>query len=209
MNQDPFIDRLTRGLQKTPPRPAFWLQILMMLGISASAGLILIEICGTRPDLRLVFGQGSYPIEFFVLIALAIAGYGWADGSATPGRIRSFAGPLVILGAMFALVLALMLQHPANGFPAAFWSGSHCFFLITISGLLPMLFTLRLLSRAASTRPQLTTALAFFGSFGAAAAAQHIVCPSADPWHLIIWHLGIFPVSALLAWSLGRRILGW
>ncbi len=204
------MDQLAQGLKKsgrswTPQR-----MLVFMLCFSVFFSLIITTVMGMRWDIGEAFERFDYLLEFFLLLGLGLWAYVVAARTAIPGLVRSTQLSLFALLGLLALLSGFFLQHPAHAAGKEWTQGWHCFVLISANALIPIVAALVMLRKqAAPTHPLFTMAFVLLGSLGIAVATQHVICKVDETWHLIGWHLGVFPVALLLARGLGRKILGW
>ncbi len=209
MNEQ-LIDQLAQGLKKsgrswTPRR-----MLAFMLCLSIVFSVIMTSVMGMRWDIGQALERFDYRLEFFLLLGLGLWAYVVAARTAIPGLGRTPQRVFWALPGLMALLSGLFLQHSAHAAGKEWRDGWHCFVLISANALIPIVAALVMLRKqAAPTHPLFTMSFVLLGSLGIAVATQHVICKVDETWHLITWHLGVFPVALLLARVLGRRVLGW
>ena len=190
--------------------PMFVVATAGMLALTAGAFLWVI---GLRPDLAAA-SVGLPTLWKWVLpgvvalVALPLALRLARPEAQTEGTAWLFLLPLAAAAALVAVSLA---QLPAADWPSALlgqtWAA--CLISIPALSLLPLIATLSVLRRGATTAPRLAGALAGLGCGGAAAAVYSLHCIEDSPVFFVTWYgLGIVVVG-LIGAAVGGRMLRW
>lgn len=205
-----LIDDLAQGLEKSRKTWTHKQLLAFMLLFSILCSLITTFVIGLRFDIERAFEGLDFRLELFLLASLALSAYFMAARTAIPGLVRAPRPMFWAILFVIAVLCGLFLRHPAHPEFGEWSGGWHCFALIMANAFFPTLLALWMIRRqAATTRPLLTMAFVLLGSLATAVAVQHLLCKIDDPWHLVIWHLGVLPVALLLARVLGHRVLRW
>ncbi|HYX32872.1 MAG TPA: DUF1109 domain-containing protein [Oligoflexus sp.] len=208
--REELIEDLTRDLQAVRSNRSPWRIPAKILLASAASGAMMLSLIGFRSDIEQLRMDQTYHLELILLAFFTLTAVIMTERAAIPGRMLD--PPRRAFGALlmsFTALLVVVKNYPSTGVQMSFWEGWHCLALIIVSAILPTLIGLRLVKREAPTWPRSTLAFALLGSFGAAVGIQHLICPGNSPLHLIAWHLAALPVSLLIAWLWGRRVLAW
>ncbi len=209
MNEQ-LIEQLAQGLKKSGRTWTPKQMLVFMLFLSVSFSLIMTLVMGTRWNIGHALERVDFRLELIILMGLGFGSYFVAARTAIPGLFRA---PQRVFWALLFLMIPLVglfLQQPAHEAEKNWSSGWTCFVLISANAFVPIVAVLVMLRKqAAPTHPLLTMAFVLLGSLGIAVATQHVICKVDETWHLIAWHLGVFPAGLLLARGLGRKILGW
>lgn len=211
MRTDDLIRTLAADARPVQPLgPAFVLVVAGMLALAAGAFLWVI---GLRADF--MAASLAFPALWkwalpgaVTLMALPLALHLARPEGRTGGMAWLFLVPLTAAAALVAISLSQL--------PAADWfsalrgqTWATCLVAVPALGLLPLLATLWVLRRGATTVPRLTGALAGLGCGGAAAAVYSLHCIEDSPLFFVTWYgFGIVVVGFLGA-AIGGRMLRW
>ncbi len=212
MKNESLIEQLSSNLVPTKALKSRTWALLSILGISILSGIALLGICGHRSNLDSVARESRFYAELLLLFLATVGSFRWATLSSIPGVLQKPHLKLGLLIGIGILMVTLIAQHSGLFPKGDEWqffvkSGSHCSILISTCAFMPMVWGYREMKQGACTWPRLSLALIGVGSFSAAILVQHMICPSDDLWHLLVWHLGMLPIAVIIALALGRKVL--
>ncbi len=211
MRTDDLIRTLAADAHPVQPLgPALLVAVAGMLALTAG---VFLSVGGLRADLAAA--SLAFPTLWkwalpavVTLVAFPLALRLSRPEARVDGEAWLFVVPLAIAAALVALSLT---QLPAAYWPLALQrrTWATCLVAVPALGLLPLLATLSVLRRGATTAPRLAGALAGLGCGGAAAAIYSLYCIEDSPVFFVTWYgFGIL-VLGLLGAAAGGRMLRW
>ncbi len=168
---------------------------------------------GFRDDWPGVLWQPVVLLKQILPVGLALAAFGLVVRLARPG---AGAGPWRALVLIACGIAAGAFAVTAARLPVAAWGAAvfgetivACLFFIVAMGAPVLALSLWVLRRGASTRPNLTGALAGVMSGAVAAGIYAGYCPEDNPMFWAVWYGSAIGVLGLAGLAMGRRILRW
>jgi hypothetical protein len=124
-----------------------------------------------------------------------------------PALSLGFSGLAIMLG--FVLYAAFHAPMHTVGHDLLSLHGHHCSVRMAVISLVPSLFILYRLKRAAPMRPALAGSFAVLAVACLAAACARLFCPVDAPSHLLLWTFGPTLLFSGIGYLIGRICLKW
>jgi hypothetical protein len=200
-------DAILEDLKPVRPLSPLWRRTLLVGAVAVAVLIAVVTGRSLRPDLAtlsMVAGWGATLLELFVgtiLIGLSLR-------ESVPGLAlgRGAIAAAVGLGAVTNLLMVVLSwagSSLSSSYTEPFMAGAVCSRAETIFGIPALVVTLILVARALPLRPHVVGLLAGFGAGLIGDGVNHLLCPSSDLRHVLVWHTGVIVLLALLGWAAG------
>ena len=208
MRTDDLIAGLARQAGPVRPLAPPWVRQAWWLVGAIASPLAAIAILGPRHDLGAVTGQPWFVWTMSLVICLATCAAGAALVLAIPGAagVGALRGVSLASFGLWSATLVTSIGRGGQGF-AAVSDWPVCFSIVSAVSLVPAVWLLVLLRRAAPLHYGWTGSLALAAAAAVGATAIQVICPQNDPAHALLGHFGPVLVAGGLGALAGRRLV--
>jgi len=169
---------------------------------------------GLRPDLVSAFGKPGFLFEGFLALSVALLTAASAFFLSVPGRehrVWTRGGPLLVLSGWIVFLLYSVFSEAGGvaSLSAAFAEPGMCSRIVLASTVIPGVFLLYLLWRAAPLKRAWAGGFSLLAVGALGSFAVQFICPGSHASHIFVWHfLPVLGIGAIGA-SLGQLVLSW
>lgn len=205
-----LVEDLVRDAAPVKPAPHPFRLSLVWLACSAAYIVVSLAISGLRPDLMHKFHQFWFDAELAALLLIFVTTTLSAAALSFPDlhQMRKLALAPAVGFALFVVVM--FLSWRANQPPPPLPVHSfECTISITLSSILPAVWTFYTMRRYASTHQRWAGMTALLSAFSVGAIWLRLYELNDSIVHVIEWHCLPMLGIGLVGWWLGKALLKW
>ena len=217
MSPDSIPARLRSAIDddSQPIRPLHpvWVRIMLAVAVTVVVLAFVLANASLRTDMArlpmwLSWGAAALQLGFgLALIGLALRES--VPGAGVPGGVVRSAAVAALAVQVF-VGIATSIYSPAAGLPVhGIASGMGCFTHEAFMALPTFVITLLLVFRALPLRAPIAGLLGGAGATVASDAVIHLVCPTSNLSHVLIWHSGAVVFFMAVGWLVGFAWQRW
>ncbi|OYW68397.1 MAG: hypothetical protein B7Z40_03045 [Bosea sp. 12-68-7] len=211
MRTDDMLELLVQDLPNQP-RPVSAILLRWWPAAATLAGGGFLAITGVRPDL-IAAGLTPTLVKLMLGALIALSAISGALDLSRPEAQASAASKwlLAVVGFLGLIVATDLLRHGLDGWWARLFGKGiiTCLTLVPALAALPLVASLTILRRGATTEPMAAGALAGLASAGLAILAYGLFCNEDSPLFVATWYSLAALIVGLAGAALGRAVLRW
>lgn len=211
MRTDDMLELLVQDLPNQP-RPVSTTLLRWWPAAATLAGAGFLGIMGVRPDL-VAAGLAPTLVKLMLGALIALTAIAGALDLSRPEVQAPTASKwlLAVVGFLGLVVATDLLRHGLDGWWARLFGKGivTCLTLVPALAALPLIASLTILRRGATTAPVAAGALAGLASAGLAILAYGLFCNEDSPLFIATWYSLAALIAGLAGAALGRVLLRW
>ncbi len=211
MRTDDMLDLLVQDLPNQP-KPVRTILLRWWPAAAALAGVGFLALTGVRPDL-VAAGLAPTLLKLMLGALIALTAIAGALDLSRPEVQAPAASKwlLAVVGFLGLIVATDLLRHGLDGWWARLFGKGivTCLTLVPALAALPLVASLTILRRGATTEPMAAGALAGLASAGLAILAYGLFCNEDSPLFVATWYSLAALIVGLAGAALGRAMLRW
>ncbi len=211
MRTDDMLDLLVQDLPNQP-KPVRTILLRWWPAAAALAGVGFLALTGVRPDL-VAAGLAPTLLKLMLGALIALTAIAGALDLSRPEVQAPAASKwlLAVVGFLGLIVATDLLRHGLDGWWARLFGKGivTCLTLVPALAALPLVASLTILRRGATTEPMAAGALAGLASAGLAILAYGLFCNEDSPLFVATWYSLAALIVGLAGATLGRAMLRW